>query len=73
MKRFCLILTFVLAIAATADTSSPGLSGQLRASEAKDAPVAGEVKLYGQSYALVIGIDAYTIWPRLKQTESTET
>ena len=43
-----------------------GLSIKLRASEAADAATAGEVALYDASYALVIGIDAYTNgWPRL--------
>ena len=43
-----------------------GLSVQLRASEAKDAPVAETVELYSKSHALVIGIDDYANgWPRL--------
>lgn len=43
-----------------------GLTVQLRATEARDAPVSGSVKLYGTSHALVIGNDAYSgAWPRL--------
>ena len=56
----------LFALSANANAASRGLSVQLRASEAKDAPAVGNVKLYGQSYALVIGIDAYSNgWPRL--------
>jgi hypothetical protein len=43
-----------------------GLSVQLRASEATDAPIIETVELYSKSYALVIGNDNYTgDWPRL--------
>lgn len=43
-----------------------GLTVQLRATEARDAPVSGSVKLYGTSHALVTGNDAYSgAWPRL--------
>ncbi|MBT3764274.1 MAG: caspase family protein [Rhodospirillaceae bacterium] len=64
------VMAFVMAATIidlpVADAASRGLSVQLRTSEAKNAPVAGEVKLYSQSYALIIGIDAYTNgWPRL--------
>ena len=53
-------------MAAGAAAETRGLTIQLKANEAKDAPVAGEVRLYGASYALVIGIDKYTGgWPRL--------
>lgn len=42
-----------------------GLTVNLRANEARDAPVAAEVALYGASHALVIGIDDYRNgWPR---------
>ena len=55
----------VASAAAAAETR--GLTIKLRASEARNAPVAEEVRLYGASYALVIGIDTYTGggWPRL--------
>ena len=57
-------LLLVEAGAASAETR--GLTIQLKASEARDAPVAAEVRLYGASHALVIGIDTYTNgWPRL--------
>ena len=52
--------------AAVAAAQTRGLTIQLKASEARDAPVAEEVRLYGSSHALVIGIDEYTNgWPRL--------
>ncbi len=46
-----------------------GVTIKLKASEAAGAPVAEEVRLYGSSHALVIGIDAYRdrAWPRLSQ------
>ena len=45
---------------------SRGFKVQLRAAERPDAPVVGEEELYGNSDALVIGIDAYRPpWPRL--------
>ncbi|MDP6652717.1 MAG: caspase family protein, partial [Gammaproteobacteria bacterium] len=60
---FLIAVSFSLtAIAAT----ERGISIQLRASEATDAPVSETVQLYNKSYALVIGIDDYTSgWPRL--------
>ncbi len=43
-----------------------GVSVKVRASEAATAPVVEEVRLYGKSHALVIGIDDYGAgWPRL--------
>ena len=43
-----------------------GIKVKIKASEKRNAPVAGEVTLYGESHALVIGIDNYTQgWPRL--------
>lgn len=43
-----------------------GIKVKIKASENINAPVAGEVNLYGESYALVIGINKYTHgWPRL--------
>jgi hypothetical protein len=64
--RYFLAVLMLFALSANANAASRGLSVQLRASEAKDAPAVGNVKLYGQSYALVIGIDAYSNgWPRL--------
>ena len=57
---------FLCVAGASADTR--GLTIKLKASEAKDAPVTEEVRLYGSSHALVIGIDAYAGgWPRLKK------
>jgi formylglycine-generating enzyme required for sulfatase activity len=51
--------------------SNRGLTVQVRASEAREAPVEAEVKLYSKSYALVIGIDNYTAgWPRLGKAVS---
>jgi formylglycine-generating enzyme required for sulfatase activity len=66
VKRFLVLTLLVLLTVTNVGASARGLSVQLRASEAKGAPVAGEVRLYGESHALVIGIDAYTNgWPRL--------
>lgn len=55
----------IIALAANVDAASRGLSIQLRTSDAKNAPVAREVKLYSKSHPLVIGIDASKNWPRL--------
>ena len=45
-----------------------GLSVKYMESEAANAPVAGEMQLYSNSHALVIGIDNYNQgWPRLSQ------
>ena len=56
-----------MAVASAAAAQTRGLTIKLRASEANNAPVAEEVRLYGSSFALVIGIDKYTGggWPRL--------
>ena len=52
--------------AGAAGAETRGLTIRLKASEAANAPVSGEVRLYESSFALVIGIDAYTGgWPRL--------
>ncbi|MBT4686944.1 MAG: SUMF1/EgtB/PvdO family nonheme iron enzyme [Rhodospirillaceae bacterium] len=49
-----------------AATAARGLTVELRVNEDKDAPVSSAVQLYGASYALVIGNDAYGgAWPRL--------
>ena len=46
--------------------ASRGLSVELRASEAPNAPVAEAVELYANSYALIIGNDDYVNgWPKL--------
>ena len=56
----------VLASAAGTGAATRGISVQLRASQAADAPIAETVNLYARSFALVIGNDAYTGgWPRL--------
>lgn len=48
-----------------------GLSVQLRASEATDAPIIETVELYSKSYALVIGNDNYRDgWARLGQARN---
>ena len=49
---------FLFATGASADTR--GLTIKLKASEPKNVPVTQEVRLYGSSHALVIGIDALT-------------
>ena len=61
----CTMVT-IIGISATALAGTRGISVQIRASEAVNAPVLENVDLYQQSYALVIGIDEYTNgWPRL--------
>jgi len=48
------------------NASARGIKVKIKASENVSAPVVGEVNLYGESYALVIGINNYTHgWPRL--------
>ena len=67
-NAFFLALLTAAAVLAPGPVSAQtrGLTIELKASEARGAPVAGEVQLYGASYALVIGIDEYTNgWPRL--------
>lgn len=52
--------------AAAGEAASRGIPLKIRASEQPDAAVVEEVQLYGNSHALVIGIDDYTNgWPRL--------
>ena len=55
-----IIITALLLSAKGAPADTRGLTIKLKASEAKNAPVTQEVRLYGSSRALVIGIDAYT-------------
>ncbi|MFT4713713.1 MAG: hypothetical protein ACI8W1_002205, partial [Candidatus Azotimanducaceae bacterium] len=46
--------------------ASRGLSVEIRASEAVDAPVSESLELYANSYALIIGNDDYNNgWPKL--------
>ena len=64
-SRIIFIVVVLLTIPA-ANAASRGITVQLRASEAKNAAVTGEYQMYKESYALVVGIDAYTEgWPRL--------
>ncbi|MEX2326708.1 MAG: caspase family protein, partial [Pseudomonadales bacterium] len=68
MKRWLPILVAVCAWAwiAEVDAADRGVRVQYRASEAANAPIAGEMQLYSRSYALVVGIDHYANgWPRL--------
>ena len=59
-------LWLLFAAATPQAATDTGVYVDLRASEAADAPVTERWKLYGASYALVIGIDDYTNgWPRL--------
>ena len=64
-------LTLAAQAGAVAAAETRGLSVQLRASEARDAPVAETVELYSKSYALVIGNDGYGDgWARLGQARN---
>jgi formylglycine-generating enzyme required for sulfatase activity len=60
-----ILTAIVVAASGNATAASRGLELEYKASEAADAPVAGSVRLYDASYALVIGNDAYKTWPRL--------
>ncbi|MEG3619779.1 SUMF1/EgtB/PvdO family nonheme iron enzyme [Magnetovibrio sp. PR-2] len=69
MHRFVVLCVTILLVSLTVTalaTDSRGLSIELRASTAANAPIAQTVQLYSKSYALVIGNDDYTNgWPRL--------
>jgi len=61
--RWIPVIALVLSGLAIANRA---LTVTYRESEAPNAPIAGQMQLYGNSYALVIGIDQYTGgWPRL--------
>ena len=60
-----ILTAIVVAASGNAIAVSRGLELEYKASEAANAPVAGSVRLYDASYALVIGNDAYRDWPRL--------
>jgi hypothetical protein len=60
-----ILTAVVVAASGNATAASRGLDLEYKASEAANAPVAGSVRLYDASYALVIGNDAYKAWPRL--------
>ncbi len=62
LAGLCLLMQTALVSAAT----DSGVYVEFRESDSPDAPVVERWKLYGSSYALVIGIDTYTSgWPRL--------
>ena len=66
--RFIAAVVFLAAclMAGSAWSQTRGLTIKLKAGEAAGAADAGTVRLYGASYALVIGIDKYIGgWPRL--------
>lgn len=64
--RMAWILMFTMISLAGWCADSYGSRGFKRPAERPDAPVVGEEELYGNSYVLVIGIDAYRPpWPRL--------
>jgi formylglycine-generating enzyme required for sulfatase activity len=68
--KFRKIIPWILAAVVAAGSgnaiaASRGLQLEYKASEAVGAPIAGSVRLYDASYALVIGNDAYKAWPRL--------
>ena len=60
-----LMATIVAITGLQAAAASRGLDLEFKASETANAPTAGRMRLYDASYALVIGNDAYTSWPRL--------
>lgn len=68
-KRIFAVLCTALLLLGHVSTShavSRGISVQVKKGVSPDAPVEGEVDLYSESYALIIGIDAYSNgWPPL--------
>ena len=61
--RWLPLITLLFSSLASGDR---GLTVTYMESEAANTSVAGQMKLYEKSYALVIGIDAYSGgWPRL--------
>jgi len=61
-----MIFCYLTSVFNSEAAESRGLRIVLKANEAPDAPIAGEVSLYKSSHALVIGIDDYSEgWPRL--------
>ena len=65
VSRIIFVLAFLMLIP-DALSASRGISVQLRASESKNAELVGEIRMYSESYALVVGIDEYTQgWPKL--------
>lgn len=74
MTKTIALLGHVRALALGALLTMPALVGaqagitvQVKADDTADAAVVEEVQLYGASYALVIGVDAYTAgWPNLR-------
>jgi uncharacterized caspase-like protein len=61
-----LVMGALSLVADSAEEEGRGIVVKLRADDDPTAPVSETVRLYGQSYALVIGIDDYTGgWPRL--------
>jgi len=59
-----LVATFFLNAPAMS-AESRGLTVSLKADESEGAEIVADVRLYDNSYALVIGIDEYVAWPRL--------
>ena len=67
--RYSLLLALLLTLPAAA--INRGVTVTLKDSEAAGAGVAGQVQLYSNSYALVIGNDQYSGgWPRLSKAVS---
>ena len=63
-----LCLLFVSPAFAADQSRGVGIKVRIKATENVNAPVVEEINLYGESHALVIGIDKYTQgWPRLSK------
>lgn len=66
LSRILPVLAFCLGLTAHADAQTRGLTVELRTAPEPTAPVAERVELYQNSYALVVGNDAYNAgWPSL--------
>ena len=67
-KKIFVMIFLLFLVVVTMGTADRDIRVVLKQSEQPGAGVAGEVKLHGQSHALVIGIDDYTNgWPRLSE------
>jgi len=70
LKSVKFLVAFLVSVSLSSGVmaASRGLSVEIRASEAPDAPVSEALELYANSYALVIGNDAYNNgWPKLSK------
>ncbi|MDM8516766.1 PEGA domain-containing protein [Desulfobacterales bacterium HSG16] len=71
LLTLCIVSILCMAFFTVAFAERGIVRVKIKERESMSAPVAGEVKLYDSSYALIIGIDKYTNgWPRLSDAVS---